>query len=107
MAAFRARHPGVLDPGGEVSIPEQLESFQPTFPPTSSKRRRYGGAVIVPVVVSAEGRVADAEPLCQTRNADLIPYVLEAVLRARYKPAVRQGKPVAVFLTVTVLIHVG
>ena len=43
--------------------------------------------------------------LARQHHPDLNPSVLAAMRQCRYEPALNNGKPVAVFLTVTILLH--
>ncbi len=105
--AFRARHPEATDPGGDVSLPELLTRVSPQYPTELTKKRRYGGVLQIPIVVSESGIVADAEALCSSgHNADLAPFAVAAVKQWRYKPAARARKAVPAFLMITVTICV-
>ena len=76
----------------------------PQFPEELKKKKRELSPILVECVVSKEGAVEDPEVL-STANADLHPYVLDAIRKCRYEPAQEKGQPVEVFLVVRVLLH--
>lgn len=86
--------------GGNVVPPELVHGPQPRCP-SSARRARLSGVVILEVVVDRDGRVADSrvlrEPGLGTGEA-----ALTVVDSWRFRPATLDGRPVAVFLTVTV-----
>jgi len=90
--------------GGEVTAPEPIEQPQPTFP-EECKDRKIQGIFIVEAVIDETGRVTAVKTL---RKPLLIPpcrpfeqAFLATIAKWRYKPATVDGKPVAVYLTVT------
>jgi len=99
--AYEAAHPGVHRVGGVVTEPRELSRVNPRFPETARKRKRVLSPIVLMAVVSETGTVLEPT-IIRSDHPDLDPAVLEAVKQWRYEPTRVNGRPVAVFLTVTV-----
>ena len=104
LRRFETRHPGVLRVGGEVVGPKLLRKVNPDFPKPLRLKFRELTPIIVEAVVTETGDILDPTVVRST-NPDLDPIVLAAIRQWKYKPARKRGKPVPVFLTVTVLLE--
>jgi protein TonB len=85
--------------GGAVSAPVLERRVDPDVPPSARPLLRTS-PVVVEAVISAGGDVVSARILRSNPAADRA--VLDALRRWKYRPAQLGGKPVAVYLTVTV-----
>ena len=103
--AFEKAHPGVARVGGKVKAPVRVSGDQPSIPDELSQKHRVGETMILEAVIDERGNVVDPIFLSDTQK-DLQPYVLTALKGWKYQPATANGKPLAVFLTVTVNICV-
>jgi protein TonB len=85
----------------EVSSPARLlGSITPAYPPEAIAQEIESN-VVVSIVVTTAGAVADAQ-LVKRAGYGLDEAVLRAVRGARFLPAQREGRPVAVRMRVTV-----
>ena len=98
-----------LRPGDGASDPVIVSSPQPVVPASSVRRQIGGGAFVFEAIVSATGRV---ESLRTVRQPSITPpwpeleeAARQAVLSWQFKPAIYEGHPVAVYLTVSVGFH--
>src|SRR5262245_36784943 len=103
--AYEKAHPGVGRIGGKVKAPIRMSGDQPSIPDELSRKYRVGETMILEAVIDERGNVVDPIFLSDTQK-DLQPYVLDALKSWKYQPATSKGKPLAVFLTVTVNICV-
>lgn len=92
--------PGILVVGGAVSRPVALSQPQPRYSDVA-KRVRLQGQVVLEAIIDKNGNVVDVK----VRRG--LPYGLseeavKAVQQWKFEPAKLNGKPVAVFYTLTV-----
>jgi protein TonB len=93
-------------PGGPILIdhsvvkPELVTRVQPDYPETARKARLQG-RVILEAIIAHDGTVEDVRVLSAT-NPLFVEPAENAVLRWRYRPAMQNGLPVAVYFTVEV-----
>lgn len=90
----------VLKVGGDVKEPAEIHRVQPTYP-EEAREKRIQGRVVVRAVIDEKGTVTKVEAV-ESPDPMLTEAALEAVKKWTYKPATKKGKPVKVFLTVTV-----
>lgn len=90
----------VLKVGGDVKEPVEIQRVQPTYP-EEARKNRIQGRVIVEAVINENGTVTKVRAV-ESPDPMLTEAALEAVKKWTYKPATKKGKPVKVFLTVTV-----
>jgi TonB family protein len=91
----------ILIPGTcGVSPPEVIPATQvdPVYPKQAIKKRREGRLVLV-ALITREGRVAAASPL-RTLDDGFTNAAIAAVAQWRYRPALRDGQPVDVYLPI-------
>lgn len=91
-----------LGPG--VTPPEVVQRVEPRFPESLKGRTVMGTPVVIEAVVSAHGSVEKIRVVHSNPPFDQA--VIDAVRQWRYKPAMKDGKPVAVYLTVVTSIDV-
>lgn len=90
----------ILRPGGDVQAPVLLERVEPDYP-EAARRARLEGTVFLEAIITAAGAVEDIR-LLRPVNPLLDQAAERAVARWRYRPATLNGRPVRVYLTVTV-----
>jgi len=86
--------------GGEVVPPELINKVQPVYPEIARKAR-VQGVVIVEAIIDKQGNVTDSRIL-RGLPMGISEAAVAAIGRWKYKPATLNGRPVAVYLTVTV-----
>jgi protein TonB len=86
--------------GGEVQPPRLLDRVAPHYP-DSARKEKVTGQVIIQAVIEKDGSVARAF-VVRPVHPDLDAAALEAVRQWQYEPARQNGKPVAVYMTITV-----
>jgi TonB family protein len=77
----------------EVEGPQLLERARATYP-EAAKAERLEATVMLRILVDTEGRVTEAEVL-EAAGHGFDEAAREAALRSRFRPALRDGKPVA------------
>jgi TonB family protein len=95
----RAKEPYLPGVGG-VSMPE-LISRQGAVYPDAAKPNQQEGQVIVEVVVDREGKVTSPRVLTPPSMFDSS--ALDAAVTYRYKPALKDGKPVSVTMNIIIV----
>ncbi len=90
----------ILKVGGDVKEPVELTRVEPIYP-EEARKNRIQGRVVVQAVIDTKGSVQRAEAV-ESPDPMLTEAALAAVKQWTYKPATKKGKPVKVFLTVTV-----
>ena len=91
---------GVEHIGGGVSQPQPIYTVDPEFS-EEARRSKYQGEVMVQVIVDAQGNVQSPR-IVRPLGMGLDEKALEAVVKYKFKPALKNGKPVAVYLTVAI-----
>jgi TonB family protein len=89
-----------LDVGPGIAPPKAIFSPDPDYP-ESARKNKIHGTCVLGLTVDECGRVRDVHV---TRSTDkrLDQNAIEAVKRWAFKPAMKDGKPVAVFTSVGV-----
>jgi protein TonB len=88
--------------GGDIKEPRKVKHVDPVYPVLAA-RAHVQGVVILECVVSPQGRVVDVRVL--RGNAMLDEAAIEAVRQWVYAPTLREGVPVPVLLTATVVFQ--
>lgn len=91
---------GVYRPGGGVSSPKLISFVDPEFS-DEARRQKYQGIVTLSIIVDAQGnpqRIKIARPL----GMGLDEKAIEAVKQYKFKPAMKDGKPVSVEINIEV-----
>ncbi len=98
--------------GGDVTAPVLISKLEPPrkWPEAELKRHVFhGGTFVLEAVVDQAGHVRDLKtlraPICDPPWPEFEQDIRDRISRWRYTPATKDGKPVAVFLTVTVSLH--
>jgi TonB family protein len=87
-----ATHPAILQPGDSTEL--QVLRMEKVHYPEEAKRNGIQGQVTLRVNVSETGTVEKVEP--RSGHPLLFPSALASVRKWRYKPFIRNGRPVKV-----------
>jgi TonB family protein len=94
----------VYTPGvGGVSKPIPIVSPEAEFS-DEARRQHYEGICIVAIIVDAQGNPRNPK-VTRSLGLGLDEKALEAVQKYRFKPAMKDGKPVASYVTVEIDFH--
>ena len=86
-------------PGGDITLPIKIKDAAPVYPEIARQARKQG-IVIIEATIGVDGRVENTQIL---RSIPLLDEAaVEAVRTWQYKPALLNGQPVPVIMTVTV-----
>jgi TonB family protein len=91
---------GVFHVGGGVSAPKPVFSPDPEYS-EEARKAKYQGTVVLGLVVGPDGRPRDMKVL-RSLGLGLDEKAIEAVRNWRFDPAVKDNKPVAVYISVEV-----
>jgi len=94
-----------IDPR-DVTPPVLVQRVEPAYP-EAARRSRAEGQVIVEAIISDRGEVQDPRIVRPVSNGLLNESAIRAVRQWRYRPAVVRGKPVRVYVTVTVTFRLN
>ena len=97
-STFHTELPTAESPG--ITRPQVARSAPPKYPP-SVMRQRITGVVHMEMVIEADGRVGDIQ-VVRTPHPDLVEPALECLRKWRFKPATKDGAPIAVTATMQV-----
>ena len=90
---------GIPRVGGAIRPPTQVKKVNPVYP-RNAQAERVGGAVIMEAIIGVDGKVRDVRVL---RSVPLLDKAaVDAVRQWEYTPALRDGTPTAVVMTITV-----
>jgi periplasmic protein TonB len=106
-AAGRSAEP-VYRVGRGARVPRPIYTPSPEISPEApeAEEARYQATVIVVAIVSGGGDVTDAKAVATVgMGLDERERAVEAVSRWKFKPATKDGKPVAVKVTLEVEFH--
>lgn len=81
-------------------MPVAIDRVEPRYP-EAARQARLTGVVILEAVIDRNGNVVDARVL-RDIGLGCGSAALQAVRQWRYQPAIRNGRRIAVYLTVTV-----
>jgi TonB family protein len=104
-AADAPVHEKVYKIGGDVSAPTLTYSVDAKFP-DAEKNAKNGlqGVAVVELIVDSKGRPRDIR-VKRSLRPDFDKCAINAVRQYKFGPAMRQGKPVAVAITIEVNFH--
>jgi TonB family protein len=91
--------------GGEVSAPVVLLSRDPEFS-DEALRAKYGGVCIVSLIVDEYGMPQNLR-VVRKLGYGLDEKAIEAVNHFRFKPAMRNGEPIAVMVSIEINFRLG
>jgi TonB family protein len=93
----------VYEPGGDVKSPRLVHYVEPAFS-SSSKEAFVEGTVKISTVVTTDGKPTEAH-VVKGLNSDEDHNAMEAVMKWRFDPGTKKGKPVKVRVNVEVDFH--
>ncbi len=95
----------VVDLTPDVVRPEIVSRVNPSYPPIA-QQKKIEGTVIIGVLISERGDVAEAKVL-RGSGYGLNEAALSAVRKWRFRPAVKEGKRVKVWMTYPIVFKLG
>jgi protein TonB len=81
-----------------ISAPTEVYNLDPTYD-DASRRAKISGAVVLSIVITTEGDVKDVK-VTKGLSPSLDQRSIDAVSKWKFTPATRDGKPVAVRISV-------
>ena len=79
----------------------QKSKVAPRYPGKARRGQAKNGQVILRIVIEPDGKVTDVTVIrCKPTGLGFEESAIEAVKKWRYKPAMKDGKPVPVYFTV-------
>lgn len=93
MSALQKIEPGVIPP-------VQVHNVEPEFT-DEARRAKFQGIVVVSIIVDAQGMPRDLH-VVRALGMGLDQKAIEAVMKYRFKPAMKDGKPVPVKVNVEI-----
>lgn len=94
---------GVFHVGGGVSAPKAIYSPDPEYS-EEARKAKYQGTCVLWLVVGPDGRPRDIK-VTRTLGLGLDEKAIEAVRNWKFEPAMKDGKPVSVEISVEVDFH--
>jgi periplasmic protein TonB len=91
---------GVEHIGGGVKAPTAIYTIDPEFS-EEARRAKYQGEVMLQIIVDAQGNVQSPR-VVRPLGMGLDEKALEAVMKYKFKPGTKEGKPVAVYMTIAI-----
>jgi TonB family protein len=85
--------------GGDVSAPQLIHAVDPEFPPNSHQPDGFEGVCIVKLIVNKQGKPQDIS-VVRSLSPAFDASAIQAVKQYRFKPAMRNNKPVAVSINI-------
>jgi TonB family protein len=89
--------------GKDVSLPKAVHSPDPEYPEVA-RELRFQGVVLVSCIITKAGGASDVE-IVQPAGLGLDEKAVEAVRTWRFNPAMKNGDPVAVKISIEVAFH--
>ena len=89
--------------GGDVSHPIKLDTPQPGYS-EAARKAKYSGSVLLSVVIDKDGNTRDIRVI-KPLGYGLDEKAIEAVTNWRFRPAMKDGHPVAVQANIEVNFH--
>lgn len=90
---------GPMKVGGNVKPPKVVNKVQPEYPESARKAK---GDVVLEIVIDEQGRVRNPTVAKSSGNSDLDRSALETIAQWTFQPATLEGRPVAVYFTITI-----
>jgi len=101
----RVCHGNITDLKGCITPPSLTYSPKPEYP-KNERKARHQGMVKLRLVVGSDGDPRNIA-VSQTLSPDLDQSAIEAVKQWKFKPAIKDGRPVAVSIAVEVEFHLN
>jgi TonB family protein len=89
----------VYEPGNGVTLPAVVKEVKPQYT-DRAKNARVQGSVLLRAVVLESGRISDDVEVLRSLDAGLDQQAIAALKQWEFKPGTREGKPVAVRISV-------
>ena len=89
----------VYEPGNGVTLPTIVKEVKPQYT-ARARDMKIQGRVLLGAVVLENGRIDDAIEVLKSLDKDLDEQAVTALKQWEFKPGTRQGKPVAVRISV-------
>lgn len=86
--------------------PQMIQNVQPAYP-AAEKEARIEGTVVIKALIDKDGAVVKAMVEQTSHDDALDKSALEAAYKNKYKPAVSEGKPTAVWVAYKVIFDLG
>ena len=96
----------IVDLTPDVVKPEIVSRVNPSYPPIA-QQKKIEGTVIIGVLVSERGEVAEAKVLRSGGGGGLNEAALTAVRKWKFRPAVKEGKRVKVWMTYPIVFKLS
>lgn len=103
LAAGAANEP-VLDIGPGITPPRVIHQVMPQSNPDDAKGFRISGTVLVGLVVSSKGEPMEVH-VVKSLDKDVDDTAVDAVKQWKFDPAKKDGRPIAVRVTVEIRFH--
>lgn len=91
---------GVEHIGGGVKAPVAVYTIDPEFS-EEARRAKYQGEVMLQIIVDAQGNVQSPR-VVRPLGMGLDEKAMEAVMKYKFKPGTKDGKPVPVYMTIAI-----
>ncbi len=91
---------GVYRVGGGVSAPSVLFKVDPEYS-EEARKAKYSGTVLISLIVDPQGRALNIK-VVRSLGLGLDEKAMEAVAKWKFKPGMKDGRPVAVVATIEV-----
>ncbi len=95
---------GVYKVGSGVTAPKPISMPNPEYT-DRARRKKIRGTVMVSFVVAEDGSVRDAR-VTKSLDKDLDHQAVDAVMRWKFQPAMKDGQPVAVHVDSEVTFNI-
>jgi TonB family protein len=89
----------VYEPGNGVTLPVLVKEVKPQYT-ARARDMKIQGSVLLRAVVLENGHIADAVEILRSLDSDLDQQAIVALEQWEFKPGIREGKPVAVRISV-------
>jgi TonB family protein len=99
-----SREPGLFRPGEGVTPPKAIYVTDPAYD-EKARKQKYQGVCVVSLIVGADGQPRDVK-VVRAIGKGLDAKAIEAVSKWRFKPATKNGEPVAVKINVEVSFRI-
>jgi TonB family protein len=84
----------------DIIMPTPIRRIKPVYP-EKCKKEKIEGTVVLEIKIDAEGSVIEAKIL-KSVHPDLDKAAMEAIKKWKYKPVIKDGKPLPVVFAVTI-----
>jgi periplasmic protein TonB len=99
--AAQAQDEAVFQVGPGITPPRVVQQTQPDHP---AKGFRISGTVLIGLVVTSKGEPKEVH-VVKSLEKDVDQSAVDAVMKWRFDPAKKEGKPVAVRVSVEIRFH--